>query len=80
MYMFISATSEVQTLQTATLCSARPATLSGRQMHMHRLVRECVCRPDQAYVAAKRLLTMVGVRIRQHQMAAPITISQGSFV
>ncbi|KAL0044201.1 hypothetical protein WJX82_003932 [Trebouxia sp. C0006] len=37
-------------------------------------------KPDQAYVAAKRLLTMVGVRIRQHQMAAPITISQGSFV
>lgn len=37
-------------------------------------------KPDQAYVAAKRLLTMVGVKIRQHQMAAPITISQGSFV
>jgi len=31
-------------------------------------------------MAAKRLLSMVGVRIRQHQMTAPITISQGSFV
>lgn len=37
-------------------------------------------KPDQAYVAAKRLLSMVGVKLRQHQMAGPITVSQGSFV
>lgn len=37
-------------------------------------------KPEQAYVAAKRLLAMVGVKVRQHHMAAPITISQGSFI
>ncbi|KAL3152300.1 hypothetical protein ABBQ32_001371 [Trebouxia sp. C0010 RCD-2024] len=37
-------------------------------------------KPQQAYIAAKRLLAMVGVKVRQHQMAAPITISQGSFI
>ena len=67
-------------MQSSEACEYPGLALLAQGMAVAVLEEWCMCRPDQAYVAAKRLLTMVGVKIRQHQMAGPVTISQGSFV
>lgn len=67
-------------MQSSEVSKHTGLALLAQGMPVAELEEWCTCRPDQAYVAAKRLLTMVGVKIRQHQMAGPVTISQGSFV